>query len=127
MASTELRPAIWKDSARVRIIGSMTEDLGKTFIRAWRLHRGMNQEQLADAIGVTTASLSRIETGKQPYNQRQIELIAKALNCKEGDLLSKDPTADNEPDIVDIWDHIPAGNRQQARQILETFSDKKKA
>lgn len=127
MASTDLRPAIWKDSVAARIIAGMTEELGKTFIRAWRLYRGMNQEQLADAIGVTTASLSRIETGKQPYNQRQIELIAKALNCKEGDLLSKDPTEEEEADIVDIWDHIPAGNRQQARQILETFTDKKKA
>lgn len=98
-----------------------------TFIRQWRLHRQMSQEQLADATDITAASLSRIENGKQPYTQRTLELFAVALGCEPADLLAKDPGARVEADIVEIWDHISIDKRDQARRILETFTDDEKA
>lgn len=102
------------------------EHLGKTYIREWRKHRLRSQEWLADAIGITTASLSRIENGKQPYNQRQLELLAEALNCSPADLISSAPGG-AQAEVVDIWSRISPDKKEQARQILETFADKKKA
>ncbi|WP_412545791.1 helix-turn-helix domain-containing protein [Maricaulis sp. MIT060901] len=126
MASTKLHQAIWKPPERSAIIGAMDKELGKTFIREWRKHRERSQEWLADAIGITTASLSRIENGKQPYNQRQLEQIAEALECTPADLLSVEPEAP-AAEVFNIWSRISAEKRDQARQILETFTDKKKA
>lgn len=102
------------------------DTLGHTYIKAWRKHRELTQDQLADAIGITTASLSRIENGKQPYNQRQVEQIATVLRCSTGDLLSKDPAV-KSADIVEIWDRISADKRDQARAVLQAFTDQKKA
>lgn len=94
--------------------------LKPTFIKAWRKHRSLNQEWLADAIGITTASLSRIENGKQPYNQRQLEQIAKALKCDPADLLSQDP-ASPVAEIIEVWRSIPAEFRPIALQSLRAF------
>jgi len=99
--------------------------LGKTFIKAWRKHRAMSQEALASAVEITTASLSRIENNKQPYNQRQLELMATALKCSPGDLIDRDPDASAE--IVDIWPGIPPGLREQALITLKSFVVRGKA
>ena len=101
--------------------------LKPTFIRAWRIDRELSQEQLAEAVDMTTASLSRIENGKQPYTQRTLELLAQALRCEPADLLAKDPNQRSVADIVDIVEHIPMDKRDQARRILETFTERKKA
>lgn len=125
MTSENLRGELWRQSDGVTIIRRMEQEpLGPTFIREWRKHRQRSQEWLADAIGITTASLSRIENGKQPYNQRQLEMIAEALHCTPGDLISSGPS---ENSIVALWSRVSAEKREQARQILETFTDEKKA
>lgn len=85
----------------------------------------MSQEALASAVEITTASLSRIENNKQPYNQRQLELMATALKCSPGDLIDRDPDASAE--IVDIWPGIPPGLREQALITLKSFVVRGKA
>lgn len=67
------------------------------FIREWREFRKLTQEQLADAIGTTKTSISRIETLKQSYTQEILEAIADELGTTPGALLSRRPTeADRE-------------------------------
>jgi transcriptional regulator with XRE-family HTH domain len=67
------------------------------FIREWREFRGLTQEQLADAIDATKASISRIEAMKQGYTQDNLEAMADALGTHPGALLSRKPTeADRE-------------------------------
>lgn len=39
------------------------------------------------------ATLSRIENGKSPYNQRQLEAIAEAIGCQPADLIMRDPSS----------------------------------
>ena len=91
----------------------------------------MSQEALADVIGITPASLSRIENSNQPYNQRQLELMADTLKCSEGDLLDRDPDSPVAT-YATIFDNIPEDVRDQAaktvQKTLESFVvDKKKA
>jgi transcriptional regulator with XRE-family HTH domain len=40
-----------------------------TFFKQWRAHRGLSQEHLAERLDTSVASVSRIETGRQPYAQ----------------------------------------------------------
>ena len=86
----------------------------RTFIREWRKHRGLTLEQLADRIGTTHASLSRIERGRQPYTQGLFEAIAEALGVDPADLHVRDPS---DPD--GIWSIGDLAKPVQRRQIIE--------
>jgi transcriptional regulator with XRE-family HTH domain len=57
----------------------LTRRLLPTFIRQWRKHRGQTLAEVADLVNVSHATISRIETGSQPYSQPILEGIAGAL------------------------------------------------
>ncbi len=60
----------------------------KTFIREWRIHRGLSQEQVASGIGMSTPNLSRLERGLIPYSQTALEALAELFGAQPYDLLS---------------------------------------
>lgn len=89
---------------------------GKTFIRQWRKHRGLTQEQLAERVEVSHASIGRIERGLQPYGQPLLEAIAFALRCETADLLVRDPL---NPDAAwSIWETVRKLKPETQRQAL---------
>lgn len=92
----------------------------RNFIRQHRLKEGLSLERLAERltnvheVEITHASLSRIERGLQPYNQRQLEAIAEELKTDPASLLIRDPS---DPEgIWSLWDQAKPGER---RQIIE--------
>lgn len=56
-------------------------------IWSWRIGRGMTQEQLAEACGVSRSRISLIETGQSKINFETFLLIAKALDVEPYRLL----------------------------------------
>lgn len=62
---------------------------GKNPIRVWRKYRGLTQQQLADAAGISKPYLSQIESGKRMGTAEVLSAIAKALNVAVDDLLAK--------------------------------------
>ena len=91
----------------------------RTFIRPWREHRGLTLEQLAERIGTTHATLSRIERGLQPYSQPMLEAIAEGLSTDPASLLMRNP-ADPEG-IWSVWDNAKPGERRQIVEIAKTL------
>lgn len=71
---------------------SFYEDLGWQ-IWSWRMGRGMTQQMLADACGVSRPRISLIETGRSKINFETFLLIAKALDVEPYRLL--DPKEKN--------------------------------
>lgn len=57
------------------------------YFREWRKQRGLNQEMLAEMVGLTASSISQLENGKQGFTDSTLVAIAKALDCRPGDLL----------------------------------------
>lgn len=53
---------------------------GENPIKIWREYRGLTQQQLADAVGMSKPYLSQIETGKRAGTTEILSAIAKALN-----------------------------------------------
>lgn len=54
--------------------------------------RGMKSYELADAIGITTANLSILKTGKaKAVRFSTLEAICEVLECQPGDLLEYRP------------------------------------
>jgi|GEM_PF-4514539 len=64
----------------------------KNFIREWREFRGMTQEDLAERIDRTKATVSRIETGDIAYTREFLEAAADVLGTHPGILLIRAPT-----------------------------------
>lgn len=64
----------------LRLIGGRVRDL--------RLRRGIAQQaMLAEKVKLTRASISAIESGKQPPSIKTLLELAVALECDPGDLL----------------------------------------
>jgi transcriptional regulator with XRE-family HTH domain len=95
------------------------------FIREWRKHRGLTQEKLADRIGTTKASISRIETGEQPYTQDFLEAAADALMAEPGSLVMRNPLDPDGP--WSVWDDLPPAQRKQALRLLRALRDEEAA
>lgn len=57
--------------------------------------RKMQSQELADKIGITTANLSILKTGKaKAIRFSTLEAICKELDCQPGDILEYIPDAD---------------------------------
>lgn len=90
-----------------------------TYMRQWREDRDKTLEEVAEAAGITHASLSRIERGKQPYSQAILEAVADYLNTDVPSLLMRDPS---DPEAVwSIWDRAKPGERQMIVDIAKTI------
>lgn len=105
--------------------GSPKKVRTETHIKAWRTHRELTQERLADRIGMSSGNLSLLERGLQDYTQSTLEALANALRCDPVDLLIRDPS---EPESVwSLWDSIDPLEKPQAIEILGTFKKKRSA
>lgn len=99
----------------------LKRERSRWFLREWRKHRHLTQDQLAARLETSKSWISELENGKRRWNQDVLELLADALNCDPADLIMRDPTA---PDpIWSIWDRIPLARRDLAMKSLEVFAD----
>lgn len=60
---------------------------GESPLRVWRKHRGLTLDKLAEIVGTTDASLSRIENGVQEPKVMLWRALASALNVDVEDIL----------------------------------------
>ena len=58
-------------------------------LRRTRINRGMNQTELANAIGLTQASISQFEKGLRIPTPACIRKFAQILNIREEDLVGE--------------------------------------
>ncbi len=65
-----------------------------------RKERGLTQDQLAKAVGMSKGYLSEIENGKKTVNGRRLEAFARALGVAPADLID-DPGVSEE-----VADHL---------------------
>jgi transcriptional regulator with XRE-family HTH domain len=99
----------------------------KTMIREWRLYRGLTQQQLADRIDVSTASMSRIENGKQDYTQAHLEAIAYALNCEPADLIGSRKPGAPEFELWTVIQGMKPSQQMRAMKVLRALAEEDEA
>jgi len=90
-------------------------------IRQWRLARGMNQQQLAEASGLTQSGLFRIEMGRTNPQLATLQQIASALECSVRELLCG--KCDSDPHLAAVVQRVKRiveSGDHAARQILES-------
>lgn len=63
---------------------------GENPIKVWREYRGLTQQQLADAAGISKPYLSQIETGKRTGATDILSAIAKALDVSLDEVVERE-------------------------------------
>ena len=91
------------------------------FIRDWRKHRKLTQEELAERLGTSNAQISRIETGKNGYTQDFLEACASALSCAPADLLRGPP--DDRHELAQMLEGLTRLQAIQALKMVKIFAD----
>lgn len=99
----------------------------RPYLREWRKHRGLTQEQVIDRLALmddpllpaTGASLSRLENGKQPYSQRILEALAEIYETEPGHLLDRDPTKEGE--VIDFFGQLNPEQKRQALAVIDAL------
>jgi transcriptional regulator with XRE-family HTH domain len=99
-----------------RVVPNFKRPKPKYFFKEWRKHRGMTQEELAEAIGVTPPSISQLERGIQGFSDSTLEALAYSLNCNPGDLLMRNPLDEDAP--WTIWDNVKKSDPVKRRAII---------
>lgn len=98
---------------------SMRMGAHRHFIKEWRKHRGLTQEQLAERIGISRPQLTKIERGVRKYDQAFLEAAAEELRCDPADLLVRDPL---DPDgLWTIYDQLRPTERQQLVEMAKVL------
>ena len=97
---------------------SMNNDGNTYFFRAWRKHRGLTQEQLAERLGVSVPAISQLERGKQGFSAESLAKMAVVLECEPGDLLSCDPSQiDVDRELVGLWNRLNDDQKAALKQL----------
>lgn len=60
---------------------------GKNPIRVWREYRGLTQQQVAEAAGISKPYLSQLESGQRKGTTEVLRAIGRALNVSLDDLV----------------------------------------
>lgn len=84
-------------------------------IRDLRTRAGLSQRELADRVGVTAPSLSKIETGKEIPSRALILAIAAELEADHDELLA---LAERPPEEVEALLVRSAGARAFYREAI---------
>lgn len=62
---------------------------GKSLVRAWRLHLGLTQKDVADKMGITQASFSQMENNHDKLRPSTLKRIADAMGIEWEQLVEK--------------------------------------
>lgn len=89
------------------------------YVREWRKFRGLTQERLAERTPFSPGAISQLETGRTNYTQDMLEALAEALECKPGDLISRNPLV--EGDVIYLFNDLTEDKRRIAIQMLKSL------
>jgi DNA-binding XRE family transcriptional regulator len=76
-----------EETIPARVVNALLD--GKSPIKVWREYRGLTQQQLAEAAGISIPFLSQIETGKRKPSVGVLLKIASTLRLGVDDLLQE--------------------------------------
>lgn len=91
----------------------------RLYIKEHREAAGLTQQQLADRVGTTKATISRIETGLRDYTGGFLDAVAEALGKGSGAIFFHPPS--HEANIVERLASAPENVKEQLSTVIEAF------
>lgn len=96
-----------------------------TYVKQWRKHRDLTQEQLAERVGMSPPAISQLENNKQGFTGESLARLAQALGCSPAALLGADPLRkDSFWLLFEDAEHLQGPNRETLRVILKAALDR---
>lgn len=92
----------------------------RNYLRQWREHARLSQDELAEAAGTTKGVISLLENEKRPLSSKWLRKFAEILGTQPGYILDLDPT-EMDPEIFEAWQSVRKEDRAQVLRILSTF------
>lgn len=89
----------------------------RVYFKEWREYRGLTQEQVADRLETTKATVSRMETGKSQYNRGYLEALADALDCEPSELFHPP----DRPSVDDLLQKAEPADRARVLSMIEAY------
>lgn len=89
----------------------------KHYFREWREKAGLTQDQAMGRLGWSQSKISRIENGKNPYNEDDLAAAARAYDCSPTDLIEVNPLKDGQ--VVDLMRLLRNADPKVRDEILE--------
>lgn len=93
--------------------------LGRHYIREWRDHKGLTQDQLAERVGLSRTQISRIENHRQGYSQELLEAVADAIGVSAATLIMRAPGS--EWTLQEALTGLGEVQRRQAIAVIEAL------
>lgn len=94
---------------------------GPNHLRAWRMKRGMTQEQLAKEVGTSTNMIQYLESGERGLSAKWLRRLAPVLRTTSGMLLETDPDQ-IDIELHDLWVlKMTPDQRRQLQAIAEAI------
>jgi transcriptional regulator with XRE-family HTH domain len=105
------------DPAMAPKVRSRLKQRRPLYLRQWREHRGLTQDQLAERSGVTQGLISLLERNVTDYSGETLAQLAFGLQCEVADLLMRNPTDPDAPWTV--YDTLSPVEKRQAVEIMK--------
>ena len=108
----------------------------RQYLRDWRKHRKLSQEELADRAGVTHGLISQLERGITGLTHDRLANLAAALDCSAADLLAGPPSDAKAPSaptagdaglLLEALGLFSQLSEARQRRIIETIEDAARA
>jgi transcriptional regulator with XRE-family HTH domain len=94
-------------------------------IKELRHERALTQQQLADRVGTTHATIQRLESGNRGVDEKWVRRIARAFNVHPGELfepISQDVYTDHEYEVLTLWRKMPEDARESYLQLARNLA-----
>jgi transcriptional regulator with XRE-family HTH domain len=102
-------------------MGTEDKNGGPNYLRAWRIKRGLTQEQLAQAVGTNANMIQYLESGERGLSAKWLRRLSEPLKTTPGMLLETDPDS-VDIEIHDIWAmKMDRDQRRQLKAIAEAL------
>jgi transcriptional regulator with XRE-family HTH domain len=90
----------------------------KTYFKEWREWKGWTQQEMADRIGTSKQTVSRVESGDRDWGKGYLEAFAHVVGCSNPtDPITRPPDAPITLD--DMVRGMPAEKREQVIHFVE--------
>jgi len=96
----------------------------RTFFAAWRIYRGLTQEELADRMGTNKIRVSLKERDLEAWDMDYLESLSKALKVEKQALIFQDPQELHTSPEGEAWlllDSLSDDARAKAVDYMRTL------
>jgi transcriptional regulator with XRE-family HTH domain len=94
------------------------EDVGRR-LRRVRTEAGLTQQDLADAVGLSRASIANMEAGRQPFPAHMLFALARALDVTVENLLPDTSVLDDSDAVPeDAIEGLDEPEKNWVRKVL---------